>query len=87
MPTDVESPPDSPANNPLEYVRPSPAITRRQFRVFLWLIFINTIIFASSVFGPGAESPPSRMPLPDGILSPPPPGPPLLPEPFKSLEI
>jgi hypothetical protein len=48
-PTDVDSPRES-----LEYVRPSAGITRRQFRIFLWLLFINTIIFASSVFGPGA---------------------------------
>jgi len=53
-PADVESPPDSPPRPSLEYDRTSTHITRRQFRIFLWLLFINTIIFASSVFGPGA---------------------------------
>src|SRR2546423_1656177 len=53
-PTDLESPPDSTPRSSLEYDRSSTHVTRRQFRIFLWLIFINTIIFASSVFGPGA---------------------------------
>src|SRR5258706_2848465 len=54
-PIDVESPPDSTPRPSLEYDRSSTHVTRRQFRIFLWLIFINTIIFASSVFGPGAD--------------------------------
>src|SRR5438128_4960187 len=53
-PTDLESPPESMPRSSLEYDRSSTHVTRRQFRIFLWLIFINTIIFASSVFGPGA---------------------------------
>src|SRR6266550_1149347 len=54
-PTDVESPLESPSRRSLEYDRSSTHITRRQFRIFLWLVFINTVIFATYVFLPGGS--------------------------------
>jgi hypothetical protein len=54
-PTDLESPPDSPPANSLEYVRASAPVTRRQFRLLLLLTLINTIFLACFVAGPAAS--------------------------------
>jgi hypothetical protein len=54
-PTDVESPPESTSRSSLEYDRSSTHVTRRQFRIFVWLLFINTLIFAAYVFLPGGS--------------------------------
>src|SRR4051812_36178836 len=55
-PTDVESPPDSPAANSLEYVRASAPVTRRQFRFLLILTLLNTILLSVFICGPGVSS-------------------------------
>jgi hypothetical protein len=51
-PTDLESPPDSPPANSLEYVRASSPVTRRQFRFLVFLTLFNTILLATFIAGP-----------------------------------
>src|SRR5947199_3869200 len=55
-PVDVESPPDAPAANSLEYVRASAPVTRRQFRFLLFLTLLNTILLAAFVCAPTVSS-------------------------------
>src|SRR5687767_14831944 len=54
-PTDVESPPDSPPANSLEYIRASAPVTRRQFRFLVFLTLLNTILLAVFIAGPAAS--------------------------------
>src|SRR2546423_11481237 len=51
-PVDVESPPNAPAANSLEYVRASAPVIRRQFRFLLFLTFLNTVLLAVFICGP-----------------------------------
>src|SRR5258706_8855627 len=54
-PPEANSPPDSLPRPSLEADRSAPLVHRRQFRIFLWLLSINTLIFAAYVFLPGGS--------------------------------
>jgi hypothetical protein len=55
-PIDLESPPEAPSANSLEYVRASSPVTRRQFRFLLFLTLLNTILLSVFICGPSVSS-------------------------------